>query len=116
MTTGSNKEVRDRLPRDDADSHGQVQGVPSAGSVEGNSYHPLGESGVRHWQASQTSRPGYEEEQVLGRNCRFLQGEQADPHTLEEVRNALRERRSFPPRSSVVRSLTGTTVFAMLIE
>ena len=136
MTTGNTPEERDRLPEDDA-GHGQSSGTPAAGSVEGNSYHPLGEPGIRHWQASQISRPGFEErgniffaaiemtrmpmvvtdpnqpdnpiafvnrafldltlykeEEVLGRNCRFLQGEQTDPNTVEEIRNALREQRA----------------------
>jgi PAS domain S-box-containing protein len=37
---------------------------------------------------------GYEEEQVLGRNCRFLQGKDTDPQTVKEVRNALEEHRA----------------------
>jgi PAS domain S-box-containing protein len=36
---------------------------------------------------------GYSEEEVLGKNCRFLQGEDRDQAHLEELRNALRERR-----------------------
>ncbi len=32
---------------------------------------------------------GYRAEEVLGRNCRFLQGEQTDPATVEQVRHAL---------------------------
>jgi PAS domain S-box-containing protein len=137
MATGSSKEERDRLPHDDASSHGQSEGVPSVGQMEGSAFNPLGNPGIRHWQASHISRPGfeergniffaaiemtrmpmvvtdpnqpdnpiafvnrafldltgYEEEQVLGRNCRFLQGEQTDPHTIEEIRSALREQRA----------------------
>ena len=37
---------------------------------------------------------GYKEEDILGKNCRFLQGEQTDPHTVAEVRTALNERRA----------------------
>lgn len=36
----------------------------------------------------------YTEEQVLGRNCRFLQGKATDPRTLEEIRTALREQKA----------------------
>lgn len=36
----------------------------------------------------------YSEEQVMGRNCRFLQGKETDPRTLEEIRAALREQRA----------------------
>ncbi|TLX56628.1 hybrid sensor histidine kinase/response regulator [Stutzerimonas nosocomialis] len=36
---------------------------------------------------------GYEEHQVVGRNCRFLQGEQTDPESVAEVRKALEEHR-----------------------
>nr|AML78283.1 putative LOV domain-containing protein [Gloeochaete wittrockiana] len=36
---------------------------------------------------------GYAKKEVLGRNCRFLQGENTDPATIEEVRCAIRERR-----------------------
>jgi len=37
---------------------------------------------------------GYKEEQVLGRNCRFLQGPDTDRATVAEVRRALREERA----------------------
>ncbi|WP_288381520.1 histidine kinase famiy protein [uncultured Massilia sp.] len=136
MATGSTPEERDALPLDEA-GHGQSAGVPAAATVEGNSYSPLGDPGIRHWQASHISKPGFEErgniffaaiemtrmpmvvtdpnqpdnpiafvnrafldltlykeEEVLGRNCRFLQGEQTDPHTVDEVRRALREERA----------------------
>ncbi len=36
---------------------------------------------------------GYEEQQVVGRNCRFLQGEQTDPESVAEIRKALEEHR-----------------------
>ncbi|HEY1044649.1 MAG TPA: histidine kinase famiy protein [Telluria sp.] len=37
---------------------------------------------------------GYDEPQVLGRNCRFLQGPDTDQGTVTEIRNALREHRA----------------------
>ncbi|MGV3743004.1 MAG: histidine kinase famiy protein [Burkholderiaceae bacterium] len=37
---------------------------------------------------------GYAEEQVLGRNCRFLQGPQTDPETVAEIREALSSQRA----------------------
>ncbi len=37
---------------------------------------------------------GYEEHEVLGRNCRFLQGPGTDPDTVAEVRAAVAERRA----------------------
>jgi PAS domain S-box-containing protein len=37
---------------------------------------------------------GYEEKDVVGRNCRFLQGEQTDPNTVAEVRQAINDRRA----------------------
>ncbi len=37
---------------------------------------------------------GYEEDEVLGRNCRFLQGAQTDRHAVEEMREAVRTRSS----------------------
>lgn len=37
---------------------------------------------------------GYEEPDVLGCNCRFLQGPRTDPETLEEVRTAVAEQRA----------------------
>jgi PAS domain S-box-containing protein len=36
---------------------------------------------------------GYDEEEVLGRNCRFLQGFDTDPATVDIVRKGLREHR-----------------------
>lgn len=35
---------------------------------------------------------GYDEEEVLGRNCRFLQGEDTDPGTIEKLRTAIRKK------------------------
>jgi PAS domain S-box-containing protein len=37
---------------------------------------------------------GYEEKDVVGRNCRFLQGEQTDPSTVAEVRQAINDSRA----------------------
>ena len=36
----------------------------------------------------------YEEKDVIGRNCRFLQGPDTDRHTLDEVRTAIAEQRA----------------------
>jgi phosphoserine phosphatase RsbU/P len=36
---------------------------------------------------------GYTAQEVLGRNCRFLQGHQTDPLVAEEIRTAIREQR-----------------------
>ncbi len=36
---------------------------------------------------------GYSAEEVLGSNCRFLQGHDGDPPAMDEVRAALREER-----------------------
>jgi len=38
---------------------------------------------------------GYSPEEVLGRNCRFLQGPEADPVVVTEIRRAIDERRRF---------------------
>lgn len=32
---------------------------------------------------------GYDEEEVLGRNCRFLQGDETDPETVADIREAI---------------------------
>jgi PAS domain S-box-containing protein len=37
---------------------------------------------------------GYQQEEVLGRNCRFLQGPQTDRRTVDEVRQAIAEERA----------------------
>jgi PAS domain S-box-containing protein len=36
----------------------------------------------------------YTEEQVLGRNCRFLQGKETDPRAVEEIRMAVRDQQA----------------------
>ncbi|WP_158046184.1 histidine kinase famiy protein [Skermanella pratensis] len=36
----------------------------------------------------------YDESEVLGRNCRFLQGPQTDPETVDEIRTAVAEQRA----------------------
>lgn len=121
----------------DAQGDGQSLGVPAAGELEGNTYNPLGNPGMRHWQASfiddagldergnvffaaiemtrmpmavtdprQPDNPiafvnnafldltGYREADVVGRNCRLLQGPDTDPRTVDEVRQALAEQRA----------------------
>ncbi|HEY1229875.1 MAG TPA: histidine kinase famiy protein, partial [Ramlibacter sp.] len=37
---------------------------------------------------------GYREDQLIGRNCRLLQGADTDPRTVEEVRTAIAEQRA----------------------
>jgi PAS domain S-box-containing protein len=41
------------------------------------------------------SQTGYAPEEALGRNCRFLQGEDTDPHAVEAIRQALRAQTTF---------------------
>jgi PAS domain S-box-containing protein len=36
---------------------------------------------------------GYDEHETLGRNCRFLQGEETDPETVEAIRQAIEDER-----------------------
>jgi len=36
---------------------------------------------------------GYAPEELLGRNCRFLQGPETDPRSIDEIRDAIHERR-----------------------
>ncbi|WP_018259506.1 hybrid sensor histidine kinase/response regulator [Methylobacterium sp. WSM2598] len=36
---------------------------------------------------------GYDPSELIGRNCRFLQGPETDPQTIAEVRRAIKERR-----------------------
>ncbi|QSN65122.1 histidine kinase famiy protein [Caballeronia sp. M1242] len=136
MAKGSDKdEVLNK--HGDKQGDGQSIGRPADGELEGSAYSPLGNPGLKHWQASQISRPGlddrsniffaavemtrmpmvvtdpnqpdnpvvfanrafldlteYTEEQVLGRNCRFLQGAETDTRAVDEIRNALREQRA----------------------
>jgi PAS domain S-box-containing protein len=135
MATGSDKEEQREKPLDH--QSGQSAGVPADGEVEGNAYSPLGNPGVKHWQASfitqdglqnrgniffaavemtrmpmivtdprQPDNPvvfangaffdltGYTQEEVLGRNCRFLQGPLSDRRTIDELRHAIEEERA----------------------
>lgn len=136
MATGSDKEEHLNKPLD-VQGGGQSMGVRAVGEVEGNAVTPMGNPGVKHWQASyikndglddrgniffaaveMTRMPmivtdpnreddpivfangafydltGYEEKDVMGRNCRFLQGPDTDRGTVAEVRRALREHRA----------------------
>ncbi|MEC4817474.1 MAG: methyl-accepting chemotaxis protein, partial [Scytonema sp. PMC 1069.18] len=36
---------------------------------------------------------GYSSQEVLGRNCRFLQGTETDPNTIEQIRNSIQQGR-----------------------
>jgi PAS domain S-box-containing protein len=41
------------------------------------------------------TQTGYPPEEVLGRNCRFLQGPGTNPHAVEAIRQALQARTTF---------------------
>ena len=136
MATGSHREDDDKKDLD-PQGDGQSVGVPADGQLEGNSFNPLGNPGMRHWQASYIDKSGledrgniffaavemtrmpmvvtdprqpdnpivfvnrafldltlYEEQDVIGRNCRMLQGPQTDPATVAEIRKAIAEERA----------------------
>ena len=42
---------------------------------------------------------GYTPEELVGRNCRFLQGPETDRETVAQVRAAIAESANSPPRS-----------------
>jgi PAS domain S-box-containing protein len=135
MATGSGKEGGNKPL--DIEGGGQSAGLPASGEVEGSSYNPLGNPGMKHWQSSFITEPGlnergniffaavemtrmpmvvtdpnqhddpiifvnhafldltgYQEEEVLGRNCRFLQGRDTDPQTVAEIRAAVKEEKA----------------------
>ena len=136
MATGSHREDDDAKDLD-PQGDGQSVGVPASGELEGNSFNPLGNPGVRHWQAGYIGKEGledrgniffaavemtrmpmlvtdprqpdnpivfvnrafldltlYDEKDVIGRNCRMLQGPQTDPATVAEIRKAVAEQRA----------------------
>ncbi|MEW6372037.1 MAG: histidine kinase famiy protein [Pseudomonadota bacterium] len=136
MATGSHREDDDAKDLDPQGA-GQSVGVPADGELEGNSFNPLGNPGVRHWQAGYIGKEGledrgniffaavemtrmpmlvtdprqpdnpivfvnrafldltlYDEKDVIGRNCRLLQGPQTDPATVAEIRKAVSEQRA----------------------
>jgi len=41
------------------------------------------------------AQTGYSAQEAVGRNCRFLQGPDTDPHAVEAIRQALRARTAF---------------------
>jgi PAS domain S-box-containing protein len=136
MATGSHREDDDKKDLD-SQGDGQSVGVPADGQLEGSAYNPLGNPGMRHWQASYIDKAGleergniffaavemtrmpmlvtdprqpdnpivfvnrafldltlYDEQDVIGRNCRMLQGPQTDPATVAEIRAAVAEERA----------------------
>ncbi|WP_313706105.1 histidine kinase famiy protein [Massilia sp.] len=136
MATGSHREDDDKKDLD-LQGDGQSVGVPADGQLEGSAYNPLGNPGMRHWQASYIDKAGledrgniffaavemtrmpmvvtdprqpdnpivfvnrafldltlYDEQDVIGRNCRMLQGPQTDPATVAEIRKAIAEERA----------------------
>ena len=60
MATGSDREDDDSKDLD-AQGGGQSVGVPADGQLEGSSYNPLGNPGMKHWQASYIDREGIED-------------------------------------------------------
>ena len=41
------------------------------------------------------NQTGYSPDEAVGRNCRFLQGPETDPHAVEAIRNALNAQTRF---------------------
>ncbi|KGP71833.1 PAS domain-containing protein [Pontibacillus yanchengensis] len=41
-----------------------------------------------------TSISGYDEEEIIGRNCRFLQGKETDPKAVNQLRSAIKNHQS----------------------
>jgi len=136
MATGSDREDDDTKDLD-TQGGGQSIGVPADGELEGSAFNPLGNPGMKHWQASYIDREGledrgniffaavemtrmpmvvtdprqpdnpivfvnrafldltlYPEHEVVGRNCRFLQGPQTDPATVDAIRKAIADERA----------------------
>ena len=136
MATGSHREDDDKKDLD-PQGDGQSVGVRADDQLEGSVYNPLGNPGMRHWQASYIDKAGledrgniffaavemtrmpmlvtdprqpdnpivfvnrafldltlYDEQDVIGRNCRMLQGPQTDPATVAEIRAAVAEERA----------------------
>ena len=60
MATGSDREDDDTKDLD-TQGGGQSVGVPADGELEGSSYNPLGNPGMKHWQASYIDREGIED-------------------------------------------------------
>ncbi|WEF33971.1 histidine kinase famiy protein [Pseudoduganella chitinolytica] len=135
MATGN--DINDKNRTIEHQGNGQSFGVLAQGQLEGNAVSPLGNPGMRHWQATFIGDSGldergniffaavemtrmpmivtdpnqpdnpivfannafydltlYREEDVMGRNCRLLQGPETDPATIDEVRHAVREHRA----------------------
>ncbi|MFC5461329.1 histidine kinase famiy protein [Massilia niabensis] len=136
MATGSNPEESAGKPLD-VQGDGESVGVPAEGQLDGSAYNPLGNPGMKHWQAGYIDHAGledrgniffaavemtrmpmvvtdprqpdnpivfanrafldltlYQEQDVIGRNCRMLQGPETSPDTVREIREALAERRA----------------------
>ena len=136
MATGSDRNDDDTKDLD-PQGGGQSVGVPADGELEGSVFNPLGNPGMRHWQASYIGKEGledrgniffaavemtrmpmvvtdprqpdnpivfvnrafldltlYEESEIVGKNCRILQGKETDPAAVAEIRRAIDEERA----------------------
>lgn len=60
MATGSDREDDDTKDLD-TQGGGQSVGVPADGQLEGSAFNPLGNPGMKHWQASYIDREGIED-------------------------------------------------------
>ncbi|MET0981099.1 MAG: response regulator [Telluria sp.] len=136
MATGSTPEESAGKPLD-VQGDGESVGVPAGGELEGSAFNPLGNPGMKHWQAGYIDHAGledrgniffaavemtrmpmvvtdprqednpivfanrafldltlYKEQDIIGRNCRMLQGPETNPDTVREIRTALAEHRA----------------------
>lgn len=55
----------------------------------------LGDNAIIHVSEEFADQTGYSPEEVLGRNCRFLQGPETDPETVEAIRVGLKAQITF---------------------
>lgn len=53
-----------------------------------------GDRPITYVNSSFEEMTGYQEEEVLGEDCRFLQGEETDQYTIDSIRNALENEES----------------------
>ena len=55
----------------------------------------LGDNAIIYVSEEFADQTGYSPEEVLGRNCRFLQGPETDPETVEAIRVGLKAQITF---------------------
>ena len=85
--------IRDVTDRQDVQAQMRLQQMSMDAALDGIVIVDAKDNGfpITYVNRGFSKMTGYASQQVLGRNCRFMQGEETDPEAVNQLRNAIRQ-------------------------